>query len=176
MNYSKLIIPEEMIPFFRTNHAGETGAVYIYRGILRLAKDKKLIDFAMHHLETESEHLRIIENILPYDKRSKLIGLWKIAGYLTGLIPAILGKRFVYATIFFVESFVEKHYEDQLKFLGSGNKNLLLKKLINELKEDEVSHKDEALSVVKRFNLFHKIWGKIVELGSNLAVKTSKII
>ena len=76
MSYSKLIIPEEMIPFFRTNHAGETGAIYIYRGILRLAKDKKLIDFAMHHLETESEHLRIIENILPYDKRSKLIGLW----------------------------------------------------------------------------------------------------
>ena len=64
-------IPKFMIPHLRTNHAGETGAVFIYKGILIFSRDKKLKIFAKNHLKTESEHLRLLNSILPLDK-SKL--------------------------------------------------------------------------------------------------------
>ena len=31
MNSNNIILPKELIPYFRSNHAGETGAVYIYK-------------------------------------------------------------------------------------------------------------------------------------------------
>ena len=59
--------------FLRSDHAGEVGAVYIYKGILTIAKDPELLEFSKRHLATEQEHLRRIEEVLPQTKRSKLI-------------------------------------------------------------------------------------------------------
>ena len=67
----KLTIPDFLIPSFRTNHAGETGAVFIYKAILMVSRDSEVIDFSKSHLKTESEHLRIIEEILEKKYRSK---------------------------------------------------------------------------------------------------------
>ena len=109
-----MFIPNVIIPDLRTDHAGETGAVFIYKGILSVSKDKEIIEFAENHLLTEKKHLELIEKILPNNKKSKLLFLWKFLGLLTGLIPALIGKKFIYATIYFVESFVEKHYDEQI--------------------------------------------------------------
>ena len=103
--------------FLRSDHAGEVGSVYIYKGILTIANDPDLVEFSTRHLATEKEHLRKIEEVLPVNKRSKLVGLWKIAGYLLGFLPALISSKIVFATIEAVEAFVEEHYEDQLKYL-----------------------------------------------------------
>jgi len=41
-----------------TDHAGEVGAVCIYQGVLRIARDPALRAFAQRHLATEQNHLR----------------------------------------------------------------------------------------------------------------------
>lgn len=66
-------IPNFLIPYFRTNHAGETGAVFIYKGILSISKNKDIIAFSKRHLQTESNHLKIITEILPKKHQSKLV-------------------------------------------------------------------------------------------------------
>ena len=66
----KLTIPDFLISSFRTNHAGETGAVYIYKAILMVSRDHEVLDFSKSHLKTESEHLRMIEEILEKKNRS----------------------------------------------------------------------------------------------------------
>ncbi len=169
-------LPKFMIPMFRTNHAGETGAVFIYKAILLVARDKTIIDFSKKHLLTESKHLQLIESILDKKDRSKLTFLWKLAGFLTGLIPALVGKRFVYATIFYVESFVERHYQDQIDMLGSNKKFKNLSIFIKNLQDDEVDHKEEAFMKTTEIGFIHAIWGYIVSKGSSLAVKLSKFI
>ena len=58
--------------FLRSDHAGEVGAVYIYKGILTIAKDPELVEFSTRHLATEKEHLRKIEEVLPVNKRCLL--------------------------------------------------------------------------------------------------------
>ena len=50
-----MLIPSIIIPDLRTDHAGETGAVFIYKGILLFSKDKKIIEFANNHLLTEKK-------------------------------------------------------------------------------------------------------------------------
>tara|TARA_B100000886_G_scaffold328402_1_gene276760 strand:+ start:649 stop:1161 length:513 start_codon:yes stop_codon:yes gene_type:complete len=170
------MIPNFLIPFFRTNHAGETGAVFIYKGILKLSKDKDIISFSKRHLITEADHLRTIEKLLPKKYQSKLINLWKVMGFITGYIPSLMGKNFIYATIFAVESFVEKHYQEQIKILSGKKEYIELTNLIKKLMHDEVDHKEEALEKIQHFNIAHRIWGKLVEFGSILAVKISKII
>ena len=58
------LIPTFLIPHFRSNHAGETGAVFIYKGILTVSKDPEVRDFSHKHLTTESQHLELIEKVL----------------------------------------------------------------------------------------------------------------
>lgn len=168
-------IPKFLLPYFRTNHAGETGAVYIYKGILWFSKDRDVIKFSEAHLKTESNHLKKIEAINPKTNISKLIFIWKILGFFTGFFPALLGKKFIFATIFAVESFVEIHYRQQIDMLVE-DKYINIREFIKELMEDEINHKEEALINVKELNILHKVWGLIVRTGSLTAVNVSKII
>ena len=48
----------------RSNHAGETGAVWIYKGILTVSRDPAIRLFAEHHLATEQTHLGFFEDWL----------------------------------------------------------------------------------------------------------------
>ena len=164
--------------FLRSDHAGEVGAVYIYKGILSIAKDPDLVEFSTRHLETEKEHLRKIEEILPSSKRSKLVGIWKIAGYLLGFLPSLFGPRIVFATIEAVESFVEDHYEEQLKYLrAQDNPDHGLRNLLQSCQDDEIEHKNES-AIKKKFTpgILLNLWMKIVGWGSSSAVKVAKII
>ncbi|MBC32761.1 MAG: ubiquinone biosynthesis protein COQ7 [Gammaproteobacteria bacterium] len=164
--------------FLRSDHAGEVGAVYIYKGILSIAKDPDLVEFSTRHLETEKEHLRKIEEILPSSKRSKLVGIWKIAGYLLGFLPSLFGPRIVFATIEAVESFVEDHYEEQLKYLrAQDNPDHVLINLLQSCQDDEIEHKNES-AIKKKFTpgILLNLWMKIVGWGSSSAVKVAKII
>ena len=170
------VIPSNLLPYFRSNHAGETGAVFIYKGIMAVSNDPKILKFSKKHLITETNHLNIIEQVLDKQHISKLIFFWKLAGFFTGFIPALLGKNFVYATIYYVESFVEKHYQEQLFLLSKDRKQNKIRSMISELMEDEISHKKESLSSVTNLNTIHRIWGKVVTIGSELAVNISKKI
>lgn len=164
--------------FLRSDHAGEVGAVYIYKGILSIAKDPALVEFSKRHLETEKEHLRKIEEVLPVSKRSKLVGIWKVAGYLLGFLPSLFGPRIVFATIEAVESFVEDHYEEQLKYLRAQNDpDQALIDLLQSCQDDEIEHKNES-AIKKRSTpgFLLNFWMKIVVWGSSSAVKVAKII
>ena len=164
--------------FLRSDHAGEVGAVYIYKGILSITKDPALVEFSTRHLETEKEHLRKIEEVLPASKRSKLVGIWKVAGYLLGFFPSLFGPRIVFATIEAVESFVEDHYEEQLKYLRAQNDpDQALIDLLQSCQDDEIEHKNES-AIKKRSTpgFLLNFWMKIVGWGSSSAVKVAKII
>ena len=111
----------------RSDHAGETGAVYIYKGIAAVAKisnDAELLSLAKHHGATEEAHLQLIESVLANNLRSRLLALWRIAGWLIGAVPAMFGRRAVYATVMAVETFVENQRLDwqQIFFPGRAQR------------------------------------------------------
>ena len=137
----------------RTDHAGEAGAVMIYRGVLAVARDPALRAFATAHLATESRHLAQIEAVVPAAGRSRLLPLWRLAGWLTGALPACLGPQAVYTTIEAVETFVDRHYAAQLQQIDQLLPQQApalqaplqqLRGLLAACQADEVAHRDDA--------------------------------
>jgi demethoxyubiquinone hydroxylase (CLK1/Coq7/Cat5 family) len=172
--YDAALISKYLERELRSDHAGETGAVFIYRGISAVATrrgDPELIEFAKRHGETEAEHLRLVEDWLPPSKRSRLLGPWRVAGWLTGALPALAGRRAVYATIAAVETFVDQHYQQQIDHLRQhpGPDGLL--KLLERCQADERHHRDEATALARQPNPWLlRAWCAIVGAGSAAAV------
>ena len=158
----------------RSDHAGETGAVFIYRGITAVARwrgDAQLLAFAQQHGDTEAEHLSLIEAWLPPSRRSRLLGPWRLAGWLTGALPAWAGRRAVYGTIAAVETFVDRHYQQQIDHLRAHGGPDGLLPLLERCQADECHHRDEAAALAgeRRPGLL-RLWCSVVGAGSAAAV------
>lgn len=162
----------------RSDHAGETGAVFIYRGIAAVARwrgDEVLEAFARRHGDTETEHLRLIESWLPPPQRSRLLGPWRVAGWLTGALPALFGRRATWATIAAVETFVDRHYQQQIDYLHThGGPDGLLPLLLH-CQADERAHRDEAASLQGGPAPWPlRVWCALVDAGSAAAVMVAR--
>lgn len=183
-------ISQRLLRELRTDHAGETGAVMIYRGVLAVSRDPALREFAQHHLDTERRHLALIEAVVPTRWRSRLLPLWRLSGWLTGALPACLGPRPVYATIQAVETFVDRHYAQQVALVdemlgcaaaqacaGGPEAQALadlraLRALLEACRQDEVAHRDDAaMRWDGRAAGLLRLWRWIVGAGSDLAVR-----
>ena len=172
-----VLVPGDKLPAWvfsdlRTDHAGEIGAVCIYQGVLRFARDPVLRAFAEHHLATEQKHLRLISGWLPPVQHSRLLPLWRLAGFLTGALPALFGSKAVYATIEAVETFVNHHYEEQVLALASQTELNGLRQTLLDCQADEVAHRDEAAAALglSQSGWVLRAWCAMVGTGSKAAV------
>lgn len=171
-------LPTEVVADLRTDHAGETGAVCIYQGVLRFAHDPALRAFAQRHLATEQAHLLEIEAWLPATSQSRLLPLWRLAGWLTGALPALMGPRPVYATIEAVEQFVDLHYSEQIARLEGSPSLRSLHQTLVKCQSDEVAHRDEAAAAKGSADLSVLLrgWRWLVGAGSRGAVAVCRHI
>jgi 3-demethoxyubiquinol 3-hydroxylase len=170
-------LPPALIADIRSDHAGETGAVHLYKGILAMTRDTAVIEFAQRHLDTEKEHLSQLNLLLPSLKRSWLLPGWKIAGFITGALPALFGASPVFATIVAVETFVDQHYDHQIKALAGSVQYAELQKQFMAFQSDEVDHRTEALAKQGGENgRLLNLWCTIVTSGSTAAVKLARLI
>ncbi len=165
----------------RSDHAGELGAVQIYRGILAVTRNEQLILFANMHMATEIDHLAQIEAWVPIARRSRLLLAWSVAGWLTGALPALFGANAVYRTIAAVETFVDQHYQSQLNLIDTipANPQLqALRGLLAKCQQDEIHHRDEALACsearAENPSLLMRCWLFCVSQGSAGAVAFAK--
>jgi demethoxyubiquinone hydroxylase (CLK1/Coq7/Cat5 family) len=181
-------LPHELLRELRTDHAGETGAVMIYRGVLAATRDPALRAFAEHHLDTERRHLTQIEQLIPERERSRLLPLWRVSGWLTGALPACAGPRAVYATIQAVETFVDRHYADQVRLIDTllsarpgvepsepraamARELQNLRAVLEQCRLDEVSHRDDAAHRWDgHASAWLRLWQGMVGRGSAWAV------
>lgn len=168
-------MPAWLVAELRSDHAGETGAVMIYRGILAVTRDPAVIDFARRHKATEQGHLDLLGRLLPPAQRSRLLPVWRVAGWLTGAIPALFGPRAVWATIDAVESFVDHHYQAQIDRLDAEGILRGIRALLEHCRVEEVHHRDEARELGDRPpGILLRAWTLLVDRGSKGAVAAAK--
>lgn len=168
-------IPPDLLGDIRSDHAGETGAVHIYRGILNVATDPGVRRFAQEHLQTEQRHLELMEALLPTTQRSRLLPVWRLAGWVTGALPALFGPRAVYRTIDAVETFVDHHYAEQTARLQHRPADAALRTLLETCRLDEVNHRDDARSRTQEPpGLLARVWVAAVSRGSGLGVAIAR--
>ncbi len=168
--------PRWLLPELRSDHAGEYGAVAIYKAILGISRDPEVRDFARRHMDTEIRHLGVVEQLVPVRQRSRLLPLWKLAAWATGGLPSLFGPRAVYATIQSVESFVDRHYSSQIDRLEVEQPDSGLIPLLSSLRDDEIAHRDEAIALGQETeqSLPLSIWCGLVERGSAIAVNLAR--
>ena len=166
--------------FIRVDHAGERGAVKIYEGQLlalnTLVKDdnlKKTIEEMKVH---EKEHCDFFENEIKKRKitPTKLLPLWDLLGVGLGFGSTILGKKAAMLCTASVEEVIDEHYLNQIKQLGSDEKDL--KNKIIKFREDELHHKDIAYEEGATKKGFYSILDKIIKTGSKIAINISEKI
>lgn len=129
----------------KVNHAGEFGAINIYRSQLFVSKlfMKDLLPVLKGFLEDEKRHLNIFWNEIRRRNGVKCKSYWLcgIGGYFMGLFSAIFGRKGVMACTWAVESVVVEHLQGQLKYLeGKGDKEAY--DTVKEILEDEINHRD----------------------------------
>ena len=101
----------------------------------------------------------------------------RVAGWLTGALPALVGPRAVFATIDAVETFVDHHYREQIERLDAEGLMPALRDLLEQCRAEEVHHRDEAreASVAPPGPLLRG-WAWLVGTGSAAAVRAARRI
>jgi ubiquinone biosynthesis monooxygenase Coq7 len=167
---TSIAIPDDLWPALRSDHAGETGAVYIYRGVLGVTRNDTVLCFARAHLATEQRHLALMDDLVPPGRRSRLLAVWKLAGWLTGALPALFGPLAVFRTIQAVETFVDRHYREQTALLETRPHYARLCALLEGCRQDEVAHRDDAASRLPEPGPVGRAWTFLVWQGSRIGV------
>ena len=109
-------LPAWLVGELRSDHAGETGAVCIYRGA-RLVHDwAPWVDrhseeavrwraFLVEHEAAEQRHLDYL--VAMNVPQSVFTSVWRLAGYVLGVVPSLVSPQAFYFTTVAVEEFVE---------------------------------------------------------------------
>jgi len=174
----KKINKSKVEEFIRVDHAGERGAIKIYEGQLlalnTFIKDddlkKKIEEMKVH----EKEHCDYFENEIKKRKiqPTKFLPLWDILGVGLGFGSTILGKKAAMLCTASVEEVIDEHYSDQIRQLGSDEKNL--KEKIIKFRDDELHHKDIAYKEGATKKGLYSILDKIIKTGSKIAINISE--
>ncbi len=143
-SFDDLPITPSLAADLRSDHAGETGAVAIYCGILAVSRDPEVRRFARHHMRTEIRHRRFFDAWLPRTQQSRLLKVWFASGWLLGAFGAVFGRRSVYTTIAAVETFVVDHYQQQIRWMESDTRYDVLRHRLEAFCADEADHRDDA--------------------------------
>jgi ubiquinone biosynthesis monooxygenase Coq7 len=108
---------------------------------------------------------------------SRLLPAWRLAGWLTGALPALAGPRAVYATIAAVEDFVDRHYAEQIERLDAmpcDPRRAALRADLERCRLDELAHRDEALGAGPGTGALLRLWTGSVGRGSAAAVALAR--
>ncbi len=142
----------------KVNHAGEYGAIRIYRAQLWMARRfyPDLVPFLSDTLGHEIKHCALFRQAMPsrQTRPCRVMALWGNGGYVLGLITALCGRQGVWLCTAAVEATVHRHLEDQLQFLQ--NRDAELFNLIDSIQAEELSHLHHAEERIEATGLLAK--------------------
>ena len=166
-----------------SNVAGETGAVCIYDGAaaalrLRGGTCEQTLQFVEEHRAAEQSHLQLFQELLPPHKHTRLLPVWRVAGFTLGFLPALLSDRALFLTVEAVETFVEIHYHEQITPLKASGRCPQLVELLEHCCADEVHHKEDAAARSGHpgtaTTKIESAWMTLVRVGSAVAAEVAR--
>lgn len=164
----------------RVDHAGEYGAVAIYKGqqavFARQAKTRT-IAAQLKHMEVEEQHhldafddLLIEHNVRP----TLMTPIWNVAGYGLGVVTALMGEKAAHACTEAVETVIEQHYGDQVQELKDSEPEMSA--TFAQFREDELSHRDIAVENGAKEAPGYAVLSRVITAGCKAAIKITEKI
>ncbi len=129
----------------KVNHAGEFGAINIYRAQLmwcRLLR-RDIVPMLEHFMADEQRHMAQFWTEIERRNgvRCKSYWLCGLGGWALGLVCAVLGNKAIMACTWAVESVVVDHLHHQLRYL-EGKNDMAAYNTVKSILEDEENHRD----------------------------------
>lgn len=169
---------EEMI---RVDHAGEYGAVQIYRGqraVFDRIGSKSHAAHVIAEMEAgELEHLETFDRLIAERgvRPTLMAPIWRVAGFGLGAVTALLGEQAAHACTEAVEDVIEEHYGHQSEKLEAGA-DPELKSVIDRFREDEIGHKNTAIAQGARDAPGYAVLSAVIKFGCRAAIRISEKI
>jgi 3-demethoxyubiquinol 3-hydroxylase len=164
----------------RVDHAGELGAVSIYRGqraVLGQAPRHERIAGQLAEMEAhEAEHLARFDRLLT-ERRVRptaLAPVWRLAGFALGAGTALLGDKAAHACTEAVENVIEEHYAGQIAELAEREPELAAE--LERFRQDELAHRDLAVDEGAREAAGYSLLSAVIRTGCRAAIKISEKI
>lgn len=168
---------EEML---RVDHAGEYGAVQIYKGQQAVfgqsARTARAAQLIAEMEAGEAEHLATFDSLLQ-ERRVRptaLAPLWRMAGFGLGAATALMGEKAAHACTAAVEEVIQDHYAAQAEELGAREPQL--KALIERFREDELGHRETALAEGAEGAPGYPLLRAVIRAGCRAAIRLSEKI
>lgn len=163
----------------RVDHAGEYGAVAIYRGQLAVFRRQPGRERIVGQLETmaaeEQSHLDAFDRMLTagHVRPTALSPVWNAAGFALGAATALLGEKAAHACTEAVESVIEEHYGDQVAELETAGEPELAATFA-KFRDEEVAHKDLAAAEGAKDAPGYPLLSAVIRAGCRLAIRVSE--
>jgi ubiquinone biosynthesis monooxygenase Coq7 len=168
---------DEMI---RVDHAGEYGAVQIYRGqravFDRIASKAHTASIIADMEAGEAEHLKVFDRLIAERgvRPTVMAPVWRVAGFGLGAVTALMGEQAAHACTEAVEAVIEEHYSDQIAALGDSDPAFT--ETIAQFRGDEIGHKETAVDQGAREAPGYEMLTALVRFGCRAAIKISEKI
>jgi ubiquinone biosynthesis monooxygenase Coq7 len=162
----------------RVDHAGELGAVWIYRGqraVFEAARGRKTIAGELAEMEAhEAVHLEAFDKLLvSRGVRPTLFApVWRIAGFALGAATALMGEKAAHACTEAVETVIEGHYASQIEELETREPTLASE--LAQFREDELAHRDKAVEGGAREAPGYPLLAGLIRAGCRGAIRASE--
>ena len=162
----------------RVDHAGELGAVHIYRGqlaVLGRAPGHERITEQLAEMEGhEQVHLSRFDVLLnEHHVRPTLMApLWRAAAFTLGAATALLGDKAAHACTEAVESVIEQHYAGQIAEVSDAHPGLAAE--LTRFRDEELAHRDHAIEEGAREAPGYGLLSAVIRAGCKAAIKISE--
>lgn len=164
----------------RVDHAGEFGAVQIYRGqraVFGALRGKREISDALAQMEAgESEHLATFDRLLSERavRPTALAPLWRAAGFGLGAATALMGEKAAMAATEAVEDVIERHYAAQAEEISAAEPALA--STLRRFRDDELGHKAIAEERGAKDAFGYALLKSAISAGCRVAIRLSEKI
>ncbi len=162
----------------RVDHAGELGAVHIYRGqraVLGAARGRERIAGQLAEMEGhEQVHLARFDAILTERgvRPTAMVPLWRLAGFALGAGTALLGEKAAHACTEAVETVIEAHYAGQIAELADREPALAAE--LSQFRDEELAHRDQAVAEGAKEAVGYPLLASVIRAGCRAAILISE--
>lgn len=163
----------------RVDHAGEYGAVAIYKGQLAVFErqhgKERIVGQLREMAAQEQEHLDAFDRMLSAGsvRPTAMSPVWNAAGFALGVGTALLGEKAAHACTEAVETVIEEHYGDQVVELRDAG-DAELADTMAKFQEEEVAHKELAAAEGAAEAPAYPLLSAIIRTGCRLAIRISE--
>ena len=169
---------QRMAEILRVDHAGELGAVHIYRGqkaVFEAAPGREATAETLAEMEShEQAHLEAFDKLLTSRgvRPTLLAPFWRVAGFALGAGTALLGEKAAHACTEAVESVIEEHYAGQIEELRVREPELAAE--LSRFRDDELAHRDRAVQEGAHEAPGYGLLSAAIRTGCRIAIKVSE--